>query len=367
MSAPEPPSSKLLALVRDRLRLRRASPRTIETYEGWIRRYVLFHDKRHPREMADREVTAFLTDLATRGRVAASTQNQALAALLYLYAEVLRQPLGRLERIVRATKPVRRPTVLDRKEVADLIAEVRGRSQLIVAIMYGGGLRIGEAMALRVKDVDTKRREITIREGKGGRDRVTILPASLVEDVDDQVDRVRRLRSRDAGRGHGFSLVPGAFAKKSPLAMMDWRWMWLFPAARLYSDPATGRLVRHHLHRTVVQREIKEAAERAGIPKRVTCHTLRHSFATHLLEGGYDIRTVQELLGHRDVSTTMLYTHVLNRGPLGVRSPLDFLQPDPTPSSREGPTETRGLRWRLSQQYAKRDDRNRKRLGPTPP
>jgi integron integrase len=348
-------------MVRDRLRLRRASPRTVESYQAWIRRFVLFADKRHPRELGDREVTAFLTDLATRGKVAASTQNQALAALLFLYAEVLRQPLGRLDRIVRAKKPFRRPTVLSRDEVAALIAEVRGRSQLLVSLMYGGGLRIGEAMALRVKDVDTGRREITIREGKGGRDRVTMLPASLVGEVEAQIDRVRRLRSRDAMRGHGFSQVPGAFAKKAPLSMMDWRWMWLFPAVRLYADPATGRLVRHHLHRTVVQREIKQAAERAGIPKRVTCHTLRHSFATHLLEGGYDIRTVQELMGHRDVSTTMLYTHVLNRGPLGVRSPLDFLSPAAPPSPSTDPPETRGLRWRVSQQSAKREDRRRRR------
>jgi integron integrase len=361
MAPPIPPTPRLLEQVRDALRLRHASPRTIEAYQAWIRRFILFHGNRHPRELADREVTQFLSDLANRSQVAASTQNQALAALLFLYGEILRHPLGRLSRLVRAKKPVRRPNVLDRAEVASLIAEVRGRSQLLVALMYGGGLRIGEAMTLRVKDVDTKRREITIREGKGGRDRVTMLPATLVADVDAQVERVRCLRFRDAQRGHGFSQVPGAFAKKSPLAMMDWRWMWLFPAARLYTDSATGRLVRHHLHRTVVQREIKQAAERAGIPKRVTCHTLRHSFATHLLEGGFDIRTVQELMGHRDVSTTMIYTHVLNRGPLGVRSPLDFLEPGPHSLLAGEPPETRGLRWRPSQQFAKCDDARRRR------
>ena len=345
--------------VRDRLQLRRASPRTIETYESWIRRYILFHDKRHPRTMGDREVTTFLTHLATNRNVAASTQNQALAALLFLYAEVLKQPLGTMDRIVRAKRPLRRPTVLTREETAALLANVRGRSQLVLSLLYGGGMRISEVMALRIKDVDTKRREITIRDGKGSRDRVTMLPAGLVADVEAQVERVRRLRSLDAMRGRGFSAVPGAFAKKSPMAMMDWRWMWLFPAARLYTDSATGRLVRHHLDRTVPQREIKEAAERAQIPKRVTTHTLRHSFATHLLEGGYDIRTVQELMGHRDVSTTMIYTHVLNRGPLGVRSPFDFLDV-PTPElSIQSPPDLRGLRWRFSQQNVKREDRRR--------
>jgi integron integrase len=249
--------------------------------------------------------------------------------------------------------------VLSREETVALLANVNGRSQLVLALMYGGGMRIGEVMALRIKDVDTRRREITIRDGKGSHDRVTMLPVTLVPDVEAQIDRVRRLRMRDAMRGHGFSAVPGAFAKKSPLAMMDWRWMWLFPAARLYTDAATGRLVRHHLDRTVPQREIKAAAERARIPKRVTTHTLRHSFATHLLEGGQDIRTVQELMGHRDVSTTMIYTHVLNRGPLGVRSPLDLIDP-PCPTSSPGdPPESRGLRWRLSQQNAKREDRRR--------
>jgi integron integrase len=309
--------------------------------------------------MSDREVTAFLTDLATRGKVAASTQNEALAALLFLYGEVLRQPLGRMEGIVRAKKPVRRPTVLTREEVTAVLGHARGRSQLILSLMYGGGLRVGEAMALRVKDVDTKRREITVREGKGGRDRVTMLPAVLVPEVDAQIDRVRRLCARDRMRGHGFVTVPDAMRRKAPSVSADWRWFWLFPATRLFTEPETGRLVRHHLDRSVVQREIKEAANRAGVPKRVNTHILRHSFATHLLEGGYDIRTVQELMGHRDVSTTMIYTHVLNRGPLGVRSPLDFL-----PTGTEVPppgdaTGFRGLRWRPSQHFAKLDDRRR--------
>ena len=352
---------RLMQAVRDRLCLRHASPRTIESYEGWIRRYIRFHGRRHPRTMGDREVTTFLTDLATRGRVAASTQNQALAALLFLYGQVLEAPLGSFDRIVRAKKPLRRPNVLSREEVAAVLGQVRGRAQLVAAIMYGGGLRVSEAVGLRIKDVDTIRREIVVREGKGGRDRVTMLPLSLVDDVSAQVLRVRALRLRDSMHGHGFVAVPDAFAKKSPQAAGDWRWMWLFPAARLYTDARTGHLMRHHLHPTVLQREVKAAGIRSGIAKRVTCHTLRHSFATHLLESGYDIRTVQELLGHRDVSTTMIYTHVLNRGGLGVRSPLDMLDPDNASPSSSGAPVQRGLRWRATQPFAARTDAAKRR------
>lgn len=365
--APGPPTPRLLQQVTDRLQVRRASPRTVATYRSWIRRYVLFCGRRHPRDLGDREVTAFLTHLATRSRVAASTQNQALAALLFLYREVLQQPLGSLGNAVRARKPVRRPTVLSREEVVAVLGHARGRAAIILALMYGGGLRVGEAVALRIKDVDTDRREIVIREGKGNRDRVTMLPASLVDEVERQIDRVRKMRLRDAMRGHGFVALPDAFARKSPSAIGDWRWMWLFPAVRLYSDARTGKLLRHHIHRTVIQREIKEAAARAGVAKRVTSHTLRHSFATHLLESGYDIRTVQELLGHRDVSTTMLYTHVLNRGGMGVRSPLDMLAPPDGPgrgtqdTGSQAPPPARGLRWRASQPNAAAADSARRR------
>ena len=289
--------------------------------------------------MGEPEVTRFLSYLATDRRVAASTQNQALAALLYLYREVLDQPVGLLDGVIRAKRPARRPTVLSRDEVARVVGVMAGPARLIALLLYGSGLRLMEACTLRVKDVDLDRLELVIRHGKGGRDRLTMLPASLTGEVAEQVRRVGLLHRREIAAGRGFVALPDALARKMPSAQRQLRWQWLFPATRAYRDDATGRHLRHHLHESVVQRAVTEAARAAGVTKRVTCHTFRHSFATHLLEAGYDIRTVQELLGHRNVETTMIYTHVLNRGGRGVRSPADAILgvPGETPSPQENP------------------------------
>jgi integron integrase len=343
MAQPNPKTPRLLEQVRDALRLRHASPRTIDTYQDWIRRFVLFHGSRHPKTMGDREVNEFLSDLATRRNVAASTQNQALAALLFLFRNVLGLSIDVGRRLVRAKRPHRRPNVISREDVSCVLDHIEGRGRIAARLMYGCGLRVSEVVSLRIKDVSLNRREIIVREGKGGRDRVTMLPEALVAEVTDQIDRVRRLRFKDAMRGHGFAMLPESYRKKSPASAADWRWMWLFPAARLYREAETRHLVRHHLDVSVVQRAVREAGARSGIAQRVTTHTLRHCFATHLLESGYDIRTVQELMGHRDVSTTMIYTHVLNRGGLGVRSPLDVLNPPGRPPHNSGPPQARGL------------------------
>jgi integron integrase len=324
---PSPP--KLLDVVRERLQLRRASPNTIEAYTGWIRRFVRFHGGRHPRALGEAEVTAFLSELATKRRVAASTQNQALAALLFLYQEVLGVPVGTLKDVVRAKRPARRPTVMSRDEVRAVLGAMDGAPRLIAMLMYGAGLRLHEACSLRVKDVDFARTEIIVRHGKGGRDRLTMLPRIALDPLHEHLERVRRLHQRELAARRGYVVLPDAFAFKSPAAARSWHWQWAFPATRGYRDPASGNWVRHHLHDTVVQRAVVAAAHRAELAKRVTCHTFRHSFATHLLENGYDIRTVQELLGHKDVSTTMIYTHVLNKGARGVRSPADLLDGPP--------------------------------------
>jgi integron integrase len=316
---------RLIDVLRERLALRHASPRTVEAYTDWVRRFVRYHGGRHPRQLGEAEVTAFLSYLATERRVAASTQNQALAALLYLYREVLGVTVGWLDTVVRAKRPARVPSVLSRDEARRVLGAMRGTPRLVACVLYGAGLRLSEACALRVKDVDLDRRELVIRHGKGGRDRLTMLPESLVEPLRQQMERVRALHRRDWAAGRGHVMVPGALARKSPSAVRDMRWQWIFPATRFYRDAFTGYWVRHHLHQTAVQRAVAAAARAVQLTKRVGCHTFRHSFATHLLEAGYDIRTVQELLGHRDVKTTMIYTHVLNRGGRGVRSPLDAL------------------------------------------
>ncbi len=321
----------LYAVLEERLRLRHSSPRTIESYRAWVKRYVRFHAGIHPRQLGERELTAFLSDLAVRRNVSASTQNQALAALLFLYRDVLDVTVGWLDTMVRAKRPHRTPAVLSRDEVARLVAAMSGTPRLVAMVLYGGGLRLGEALSLRVKDIDLDRGEMTVRHGKGGRDRVTMLPDTLREPILTQLDRVRDLHRRDREAGRGAVALPGSFHAKSPNAPFLLPWQWVSPAARFYRDTASGRWVRHHMHDTVVQRAVSQAVRKSGIEKRVTCHTLRHSFATHVLEAGYDIRTVQELLGHRDVRTTMIYTHVLNRGGRGVRSPLDALDP---PSGR---------------------------------
>jgi len=316
---------RLIATLRDRAAVRRYSPRTVQAYERWVRAYVRYHGgTTHPRHLGPECVRAFLTHLARERHVAASTQNQALAALNFLYRDVLEQAMPSVAGIVQAKRPHRLPNVLSREDVSLLLGELRGATQLMAMLLYGAGLRLMECCALRLKDIDTVRCEIRVRNGKGARDRVTMLPATLRERIEQQVSSVRKLVALRSARGGGFVELPGAFDRKSPHAARGWSWYWLFPSRTEYYHEASKRYRGHHVHPSVLQRAVPAAGRRAGIVQRVTCHTLRHSFATHLLETGYDIRTVQELLGHRDVSTTMLYTHVLNKGGLGVRSPLDM-------------------------------------------
>jgi integron integrase len=321
-AAPWPP--RLLDAVRQAIRARHYSRRTEKAYAAWIKRYVLFHGKRHPREMGVAEVKQFLSSLATDRHVSASTQNQAFSALLFLYREVLGQALPGLDDVVRAKRPVRLPLVLSRDEVQAVLRQLQGVPWLMASLMYGAGLRLLECVRLRVKDVDFARGELTVRDGKGQKDRMTVLPARLAEALRDHLERMAEQYRVDVRQGAGVVALPHALARKYPRACRDWAWQWVFPATRMYDYPHTGDRGRHHLHETVLQRAFHDAVRRAGIPKPATCHTLRHSFATHLLEAGYDIRTIQELLGHSDVSTTMIYTHVLNRGGRGVKSPLDF-------------------------------------------
>jgi len=309
--------------VRDAIRRRHYSERTEETYVHWIKRFIFFSGKRHPAELGGEEVTAFLNYLARERTVAAATQNQALSALLFLYKEVLGQPLPWLDGLERAKRPARVPSVLTREEVRGLLAHMRGSKWLMASLLYGAGLRLRECLKLRVKDVDFGYRQIVVRNGKGAKDRVTMLPASVVAPLQAHLERVRKLHERDVARGYGDVELPDALARKYPRAQYEWGWKFVFPSYKLAVDPRTGVIRRHHVYENFVIRGVKEAARSARIAKHVSCHTLRHSFATHLLEGGYDIRTVQELLGHADVSTTMIYTHVLNKGGRGVASPLD--------------------------------------------
>lgn len=304
------------------------SPRTEAAYLVWIRRFVRFHGLRHPGTLGEQEVAEFLAWLATERRVAASTQTQGLSALLFLYDKVLRRPLGDLGAIIRARAPGRLPVVLSRREVVRVLEELRGVYRLVGTLLYGAGLRLNEVLTLRIKDVDFERGEIVVRRGKGAKDRVTILAEGLRQPLAGHLEAVKSLHQNDLAMGAGRVVLPGALERKLPNAASEWGWQWVFPASRQYVERGTGTRRRHHLHPSAVQRAMTEAVRRSGLAKRASCHTLRHSFATHLLEAGYDIRTVQELLGHRDVSTTMIYTHVLNRGGLGVRSPADFLAGD---------------------------------------
>jgi integron integrase len=314
---------KLLDQVHIAIRARHYSWRTEKAYIGWIKRFIIFHGKRHPANLGEAEVTAFLSTLATRDGVSSSTQNQALSAIIFLYRAVLGKDLEWLEGVVRAKRAVRLPVVLTCDEVRAILGELRGMPWLMVSLMYGAGLRLLECARLRIKDVDFERLEITVRNGKGGKDRRTMLPVALKKALAAHVERVKRLHERDLRRRLGSVALPDGIERKYPRAAWEWGWQWVFPAARPYQDPRTGRFQRHHLHETVVQRAMKDAVRRTGIAKPASCQTLRHSFATHLLEAGYDIRTIQELHGHSDVSTTMIYTHVLNKGGQGVRSPLD--------------------------------------------
>ena len=320
---PEP--RRLGDRARAAMRLRRLSPRTEEAYLGWMLRYYEFHGRRHPAALGPEHVTAFLNDLATRRRVAASTQNQALAAILFLYREVLGRDLPWLDGLVRAKRPARLPVVLEREEVRALLSHLDGMPRLMATLLYGSGLRLLECCRLRVKDVDLARHQLLVRSGKGGRDRATMLPAAIEAELASHLERMREQHRGDLSRDAGWVELPDALTRKLPSAGREWAWQWAFPATRLYLHSESGQLRRHHLHETVLQQAVRRAVIAAGIPKRATCHTLRHSFATHLLEDGSDIRTVQELLGHRDVRTTMIYTHVLARGPTGTRSPADRL------------------------------------------
>lgn len=321
-SASKPPG--LIQRYRELLQTRHYARRTVKAYEQWLRRYLRFHGLRHPREMGSAEVNAFLTHLAVVEKVSASTQNQALAALLFLYRDLLEQNLE-LEGVVRARTRQRVPVVLSEAEVRAVRERLEGEPALVVGLLYGSGLRLMEALRLRVKDLDVQRRELTVRDGKGGKDRMTVLPLSLVPDIQEHLLRVRSLHQSDLAAGWGRVLMPNALARKYPNANREWGWQWVFPQQNRWRDRASGIQGRHHLDPSVVQKAVKRAVAEAGVTKQASCHTFRHSFATHLLERGQDIRTIQELLGHKDVSTTMIYTHVLNRGPFGVRSPADLV------------------------------------------
>lgn len=313
----------LLEEVRNRLRIRHYSLRTEQAYVAWIRQFILVNGRRHPRTLGGAEVEAFLSGLAVERNVAASTQNQALSALLFLYRDVLRMELPWMESVVRAKRPRRLPTVLSVEEVRRLLAMLEGRPWLMASLLYGTGMRLMECLRLRVQSVDFARSEILVRNGKGGKDRRTMLPRALEEPLRQQVERARVLHAHDLAEGFGETPLPGALSRKYPNAGREFRWQFVFPADRRSVDPRTGLVQRHHVDDAVLARALKRARAQAGIEKSLSAHTLRHSFATHLLEAGYDIRTIQDLLGHKDVATTQVYTHVLNRGGHGVRSPLD--------------------------------------------
>ena len=317
----------LLYVTRTQMRLRHFSLRTEKAYLGWIRRFIRFHGRRHPRDMGNAEVTAFLSHLATARDVSASTQNQALQALLFLYREVLQVNLAWMDQVVRARQSRRLPVVLTDAEVARVMEQLEGSSRLVVQLLYGSGLRLMEALALRTKDIEFTRRELIVRSGKGGKDRVTMLPSALVMPLKQHLAELRRWHERERREnGPGVSMPRGQ-QRRSPAAPLSWGWLYVFPSSSTCIDPYDGGRVRHHLHPQTVQRTVKQAMRKAGISKPAGCHTFRHCFATRVLENGYDIRTVQELLGHTDVRTTMIYTHVLNRGGRGVLSPLDGLAP----------------------------------------
>ena len=319
------PPPKLLDRVRTAVRLRHYSRRTEQAYVAWIRRYIVFHHKKHPSAMGATEIVAFLSWLAVDRRVSASTQNQALSALVFLYSQVLGLDIGPIEHVPRARMPDKLPVVLSREEIARLIKHVGGMMWLIVALLYGTGLRLEECVGLRVKDLDFDRNQIVVRRGKGQKDRVTMLPAAVKERLVAHLLTVKGQHERDLTRGEGRVVLPFALDRKYLGAPTEWGWQFVFPASRICRDPKWGPPSRFHLHESAVQRAVTKAVRRAGLTKHASCHTFRHSFATHLLEDGYDIRTVQELLGHADVSTTMTYLHVMDRGALGVRSPFDRL------------------------------------------
>ena len=314
---------RLIERFRAAIRARHYSQRTEKSYWFWIRYFIFHNNKRHPAEMGAPEVTAFLSWLATNRNVAAATQNQALAALLFLYKAVLERDLPWFDNLVRAKRPVRLPVVLSEAEVRKLLEQLDGVTWMMASLIYGAGLRLQECLMLRVKDVDFAYRQILVRDGKGAKDRVTMLPEGAVQPLQAHLGKVRTLHRRDRAEGYGEVWLPHALSRKYPRAGYEWGWQFLFPSKNRSADPESGVIRRHHLYPDTMSRAVKRATRAAGIVKPVSCHTLRHSFATHLLQSGYDIRTVQELLGHSDVSTTMIYTHVLNKGGRGVKSPLD--------------------------------------------
>jgi integron integrase len=320
----EPPPKKLLDQLRDQIRLKQYSPRTEKTYVEWVKEYIFFHHKRHPREMGIPEINQFITHLVVDRKASASTQNQAISAILFLYRYLLKIDLDDSAlNFVRPQKGKRIPTVLSKEEARAVLSHLSGPYKLMGQIMYGGGLRLMECLRLRIKDIDFENHRILIYDGKGGDDRITMLPDSLLPALRSHIAEVREQYQQDQAAGLASVSLPYGLEKKFPNAHREWIWQYLFPASVLSKDPETGLLRRHHLHETAIQKAVKEAARAAKIDKRVSPHTFRHSFATHLLQNGYDIRTVQELLGHKDVKTTMIYTHVLQRGGLAVRSPLD--------------------------------------------
>src|SRR5947207_1313252 len=314
---------KLLDQVRDVIRRKHFSIRTEQIYVEWIKRYIFFHGKRHPNEMAEAEITAFLTHLARAGKVAASTQNQALSALLFLYKEVLKQQIGWLENVERARKPSKLPVVLSHAEMKRVFAHLHGVPKLMAGLLYGSGLRLMECVRLRVKDIDFELTQVTVRDAKGGKDRITMLPINLAEPLQRHLVRIKAQHEQDLEDGFGNVHLPFALGRKFPKAAREWIWQYVFAYSRISVDPRTGKRQRHHMAEGLLQSALKSAVHAAGIVKRANCHSLRHSFATQLLGRGYDIRTLQELLGHKNVSTTMIYTHVLNRPGIGVKSPLD--------------------------------------------
>jgi len=314
---------RLLDMVRHAIRLRHYSYLTERSYVDWIRRFILFNDKRHPREMGAREIEAFLTDLAVKHNVASSTQNQALSALLFLYRHVLNLELEWLNNVVRATRERKIPVVFTQKEARSVIAHLNGKFWLMGSLMYGAGLRVTECLRLRVKDIDLNYRQITVHDGKGRKDRRTLLPNAVAERLQEHLLCVRRIYETDLNQGGPGVSLPYSLGRKYPNAGSDWSWQYIFPATRYSTSPYTGKMERHHADQKPIQRAVKNAVRMAGVQKPASCHTFRHSFATHLLESGYDIRTVQELLGHSNVKTTMIYTHVLSRGGRAVQSPMD--------------------------------------------
>jgi len=310
---------------REALESRHYSPRTLQAYLHWVDRFLKYNKKKNLRQLGENEINAFLTNLATRENVSSSTQNQALAALLFLFRQVFGNPVGELGEVIRAKKPTRLPVVMSRDEVRSVLSNLQGDKRLAAALMYGTGLRLMECLELRIQDIDFSQNEILIRNGKGAKDRSTMLPDSLKAELKKHLAKVKALHDRDRAEGWGSIPMPNALDRKYPNGSTEWSWQWVFPQERRWINSSTGKQGRYHMDPSLLQRAVHEAVLRAGIAKRASCHTFRHSFATHLIENGYDIRTVQELLGHSDVKTTMIYTHVLNRGPSGVRSPADGL------------------------------------------